>query len=180
MQAFLKKHAPSHAHHTVKINWQRADREVVLEFQVNKRDSSSWLADEKYTQDYKENWGLWEQDVVEGFLQLRSHPDDVNAPYLEVQVSPLNQPFALVIIEPRKTFHPPQKLSFTHEVQVENRSWRAVMKIQLPDDLKGESLYGGFFACLGHEPREFFALEPNPEPNPDFHRPELFIGLDQV
>lgn len=167
------------ASHTVKASWSVSGREVNLEFIVNKRNSHPWLSDDVYTQDWSKNWGLWNKDVVEAFLQLRSQPDDTKAPYLEIQVSPLNQPFALLISEPRKTFAPPKSLDFTHEVTVEGRQWKAVMKVILPSELNGDHLYGGFFACLDENPREYFALEPNPEQNPDFHRPELFLPLSQ-
>lgn len=180
MQAFLKKHSPTHAHHTVKVNWQRNDRQLTLEFQVNKRDGSSWHTNSELTSDWRKNWGLWNHDVVEGFLQLRSEESQLGAPYLEVQVSPLNQPFALIITEPRKATHEPESLHFTHEVEVEGRSWKSKMIIELPQDLQGDVLYGGFFACLGEGEREYFALEPNPEAKPDFHRPELFIKLDEA
>jgi hypothetical protein len=179
MQAFLKKHAPGPALHTVKVNWSREGRVVTVDFQVQKRSSAPWLADPAMTMDYKRNWGLWNQDVVEAFLQLRQHDDDIKAAYLEIQVSPLNQPLALVIIEPRKTFHAPEELKFEHTVTVEGRSFSGQMKVTLPDEIKGEKLFGGCFACLSENPREYFALNPNPESNPDFHRPELFIGLDE-
>lgn len=179
MQAFLKKHAPGHASHTVKVQWSLSGREIQLDFQVNKRDGSSWQIDENLSSDWKKNWGLWNKDVVEAFLQLRQHQGDTSAPYLEIQVSPANQPFALVILEPRKSFHPPEQLDFSSHVEVEGRSWKAQMKVTLPEEIKGDKLYGGFFACLGEGSREFFALEPNPESNPDFHRPELFTPLEQ-
>lgn len=178
MQAYLKKHGTGVSYHGLKVEWQYADREITLTFTATKRTSKPWLADETKTDDWSKNWGLWNTDVLEAFLQLRSAPNDLKAPYLEVQVSPLNQPFALIITEPRKTFHPPKTLDFSHEVSVEGKIWSATMKIKLPDELKGDHLYGGFFACLDHDPREFYALEPNPEQNPDFHRPELFLPLN--
>lgn len=178
MQVFLKKHAPGVSVHGVKVSWTRAGSKVNIEFQVNKRTSAPWNSDDSFGEDYKANWGLWNHDVVEAFLQLRSHADDVNAPYLEIQVSPRNQPFALVITEPRKTYFAPEKLEFKTTSSHEGRIWSGSMEVSLPSDLKGEFLYGGFFACLSKEPREFFALEPNPEENPDFHRPELFLSLD--
>lgn len=179
MQAFLKKHGPGVAAHSIKVDWSILNREVTIRFYVQKRTSRPWLSDESFSHDWSKNWGLWNKDVVEAFLQLRSHPDDLKAPYLEVQVSPLNQPLALVIVEPRKTFHSPQKLDFSHEVQIEGRTWNSTLKVTLPEDIKGEDLYGGFFACLDQDPREFFAFEPNPEANPDFHRPEFFIPLKE-
>ncbi len=178
MQAFLKKHGSGSAKHSLKVTWTREINKVTIEFQVQKRTSDAWLADTVFTSDWSKNWGLWNKDVVEAFLQLRSHENDIKAPYLEIQVSPLNQPFALIIEEPRKTFHAPAKLNFVTESQTDGRSWTGKMTVELPEDLTGDKLYGGFFSCLDHEPREFYALEPNPEANPDFHRPELFLPLD--
>jgi hypothetical protein len=178
MQAYLKKHGAGAAAHTVKIEWTLSGSVVTLQFTVNKRSGRPWLTDPAFTHDWSKNWGLWNKDVVEAFLQLRSSPDDIKAPYLEVQVSPANQPFALVIVEPRKTFHPPKSLDFVHEVNLEGRSWMSTLRVTLPEEFQGTLCYGGFFACLDQEPREFFALEPNPEINPDFHRPELFISLE--
>lgn len=181
MQAILQKHAPTIAHHTVKVEWNRVGRNVTINFTVKKRDGSEWFADPNMSHDWAKNWGLWNNDVVEGFLQLRKDPNDLTAPYLEIQVSPLNQPFALIITEPRKTFFPPEKLNFTTECQGEDRTWTGKMTVELPENLQGEILFGGFFACLGPtgDTREFYALNPNPEKNPDFHRPELFVNLDQ-
>lgn len=178
MQAYLKKHGPSTASHTVKVEWTVSASEAIIQFTVNKRSGRPWLSDPVFTHDWSKNWGLWNKDVVEAFIQLRQTPDDLKAPYLEIQVSPMNQPFALIIVEPRKTFHAPKVLDFVHEVTVDNRSWNATMKIALPSELRGTLPYGGFFACLDHDPRDFFALEPNPENNPDFHRPELFLPLN--
>jgi hypothetical protein len=177
MQVYLKKHAPGVAVHSIKVEWSFQNSEFLCSFTVQKRDGSSWLSNESLTNDWSKNWGLWKTDVVEAFLQLRRSPEDLKAPYLELQVSPLNQPFALVITEPRKTFAPPKKLDFTHEVRLEGRSWRVDFKVTLPEELVGSEIYGGFFACLDQDPREYYALEPNPEINPDFHRPEFFLPL---
>ena len=177
MQAFLKKHGSGAAAHSVKVSWDIQGPVVTLQYTVQKRTSKPWLSDPVYTHDWSKNWGLWNKDVVEAFLQLRTHPEDVTAPYLELQVSPLNQPFALFITEPRKIYHAPRDLDFIHEVTCEGRLLTATLRVTLPSELKGTLLYGGFFACLEQDPREFFALEPNPEQNPDFHRPELFLPL---
>ncbi len=177
MEAYLKKHGPTVAAHTVKVGWLVEDRSVRITFTVQKRSGRPWLSDPAFTDDWTKNWGLWNNDVVEAFLQLRSHPGDLKAPYLEVQVSPLNQPFALVVTEPRKVFAPPKSLELTHSISVDGRRWDAALTVVLPPELVGKDLYGGFFACLDKDPREYFAIEPNPEANPDFHRPELFISL---
>lgn len=179
MQAFLKKHGPAFSNHNLKVNWLREDRKVTIEFQVQKRTGPAWQTDPVFTTDWSKNWGLWNKDVLEAFLQLRQDENDLKAPYLEIQVSPLNQPFALIITEPRKTFFPPKKLDFSHEVSLADKMWTGKMTVTLPEELKGDLLYGGFYSCLASEPREFYALEPNPEQNPDFHRPELFLRLDE-
>lgn len=180
MQAFLKKHGLGTSYHGVKVSWKRTDRTVSIDFTVTKRSNTPWAVDETFGTDWNKNWGLWNKDVVEAFLQLRSDPDDLRAPYLEIQVSPMNQPFALLIVEPRKTFHPPAPdLVFSGEVTLDQKVWTAHMEITLPAELKGDLLYGGFFSCLLEGNREFYALEPNPEEKPDFHRPELFLSLDE-
>lgn len=177
MQAFLKKHGAGPAGNVVKVEWAILGREVTLNFSVMKRTSKLFLYDSVFTSDWSKNWGLWNKDVVEAFIQLRSHKDDLKAPYLEVQVSPGNHPFALVIFEPRKTFQSPKAFHFEHSVNLEGKTWTTCMKFTLPEELKGDHVFGGFFSCLESEPREFYALEPNSENTPDFHRPELFVEL---
>ena len=179
MQVYLKKHGAGFAGHSIKVLWERQGQKVIIDFQMQKRLPGSWLSDSLLTDDWSKNWGLWNKDVMEAFLQLRSSPDDVKAPYLEIQVSPLNQPFALIITEPRKTFFAPKVLDFKTTVEVAPKLWTGRMEVELPSELKGDLLYGGFFSCLSAEPREFYALEPNPETNPDFHRPELFLALEE-
>ena|SRR5690606_7045986 len=180
MQAYLKKHGPDHAGHMIKVEWSLSGRDISLKFTVTKRGKSSWCSDEKFSSEWKDNWGLWNTDVVESFLQLRKNPEDLKAPYLEVQVSPLNQPFALVIVEPRKTFHPPESLTYTHSVTLTDKVWETIINVTLPPEITGDVLYGSFFSCLGEGEREFYALEINPEENPDFHRPELFQKLEGI
>ncbi len=178
MQAFLKKHGTGVGENRVKASWTQVSlREVIITFEVQKRHSRTWYGDSKFGDNYKENWGLWNFDVVEAFLQMRSSETELNAPYLEIQVSPLNQPFALIITEPRKVFHAPENLVMETFVELDEKNWKAEFKVTLPEEIKGTHLYGGFFACLGNGPREFYALEPNLEAAPDFHRPDLFLSL---
>ncbi|MGE3610183.1 MAG: hypothetical protein AB7I27_11390 [Bacteriovoracaceae bacterium] len=178
MQAYLKKHGDVYAKHIVKVSWEMTGRKVLMDFTVQKRIKENWTCDSSFSQDWSKNWGLWNHDVVEAFLQLRTQEGQLNAPYLEIQVSPLNQPFALIITEPRKTFFAPSQLDFKSSVTLDHLHWESHIELTLPDDIQGEKLFGGFFSCLGSDPREYFALMPNPEANPDFHRPELFQSLD--
>lgn len=177
MQFFLKKHSAGVAVHLVKAEVLISDRKLTLHFTVSKRDNSEYCANPDLGDDYSKNWGLWENDVVEAFIQLRSTADEESAPYLEIQLSPLNQPFALLITKPRELFDYPENLDFSHEVTGEERTWRSTLTVTLPQQLQGEYLFLGLFACLGIGEREFFALNPNPEINPDFHRPELFENM---
>jgi hypothetical protein len=179
MQGYLKKHGQEAAKNRIKVSWKRENDKLIIDFEVQKRNSEAWLSDPVFTEDWSKNWGLWNKDVVEVFVQLREHDQDIKAPYLEIQVSPLNQPFALIITEPRKVFYAPKELHFTHSVSVEGRLWTGHMEVVLPKDLKGKYLFGGFFSIMGNDPREYYALEPNPESNPDFHRPELFLSLEE-
>jgi hypothetical protein len=179
MQAYLKKHGDSFSHHTLKVNWERVNQTLIIDFLIQKRTGPGWQTDPLFSADWLKNWGLWNKDVFEAFLQLRSSPDDLSAPYLEIQVSPLNQPFALIITEPRKTYSPPLKLDFETSVEISDKFWKGKMTLNFPDELKGALLYGGFFSCLATGPREYYALAPNPEVNPDFHRPELFLSLEE-
>lgn len=178
MQFFLKKHAPSVACHLVKADLEVSGRSLNIHFTVSKRDNSEYCANPEFGEDYAKNWGLWETDVVEAFIQLRKTEDDVSAPYLEVQLSPLNQPFALVIKKPRQEFDYPKNLDFTHSVDGQERTWRSKLHVTLPEEIQGSLLYVGLHACLGMGEREFFALNPNPEDRPDFHRPELFVKME--
>lgn len=163
----------------MKINWERTGRALTIEFQIQKRLGAPWQSDANFSSDYSKNWGLWNKDVIEAFLQLRSNENDLAAPYLEIQVSPLNQPFALIIKEPRKTYYAPENLQFKTEVTLTDKLWTGKMEVILPEDLQGDQLYGGFFSMITIDPKEYYALNPNPEANPDFHRPELFLRLDE-
>jgi hypothetical protein len=177
MQAFLKKHGTGQSLHAVKVDWSITGYDLEVKFHVHKRSLRPWLCDDAFTSDWSKNWGLWNKDVVEVFIQPRKTFEDLGAPYLELQVSPNNRPFALIITEPRKKFSPPQKLHFTHEVMLEGLNWDTNMKFTLPEEFRGGEIFGNFFACLDHDPREYYALELNPESNPDFHRTELFLPL---
>jgi len=179
MQVILKKHSPGVAHHLVKVQFSRIEQLVTLNFSVHARSKRTWDSDPNFSSDYDKNWGLWNHDVVEAFLQLREHPEDVTAPYLEIQVSPLNQPFCLLIKKPREEFFYPKELSFSSAVQMEERVWTTEIKLELPSDLRGTFLFGGFFSCVRADEREFYALNPNSEEAPDFHRPDLFLALDE-
>ena len=161
MQAYLKKHGTDFSDHRIKVDWQVTGRVVVIEFVVQKRIGPPWQTDEVFDFDWSKNWGLWNKDVVEAFLQLKKNEEDTKAPYLEIQLSPLNQPFALIVTEPRKKFFSPKNLIYKSEVTLTDKIWTAKLEVTLPDEVSGEHLYGGFFACLGASTREYYALNSN-------------------
>ena len=120
------------------------------------------------------NWGLWDYDVFELFL---SRNTELNAPYLELQVSPLNQKLALIIEKPRQKWFYPETSVFTSKTTIEDNKWVSTFKIDL-GAIPGNSniVYGNAHAILGN-PRNYYAAVPNEESTPDFHRPELFTEL---
>ncbi|MBY0516692.1 MAG: hypothetical protein K2P81_07285 [Bacteriovoracaceae bacterium] len=165
--------------YSVKGRISQKAQEILLEFEVEKQNHQEWIHHLKFSEsDFRKNWELWNFDVVEAFLQLRNHPNDIHAPYVEIQVSPLNQKLALVILKPRVSFFTPLNLDFTSQTQKSDSKWSTQIKLTLPSALLSQGeLWGGLFACLGSHERSYLALNPNPEDKPDFHRPELFKKL---
>ena len=143
--------------------------------------NEKWQMETSFSEDYRKNWQLWNFDVLETFLQLRSHPEDFFAPYLELQISPLNQPLALIIIKPRESFFTPLNLVFSSQVTLSkgesSQVWKLEAKIVLPDEIQGHQLWGGMFACLGQGEREFHAPSPWGPLPADFHQPKYFQQL---
>ncbi len=178
MQLILKKHGSGIASFLVRGKIQRSERRIFLEFNVNRRVGGDWDINPQFNQHYSKNWGLWNHDVVEAFIQFRNSPEQIDAPYLEIQASPANQTFALHINKPRVDYHIPEGLHFQSQVLLEGRSWQTSVELELPTSFDGSSLYFGLFSCLKSDSQEFYALEPNPEIKPDFHRPDLFLPLD--
>lgn len=117
-------------------------------------------------------WGLWDWDVVELFLECGRESD---GSYLEFQVSPLGQHFELKIFEPRKRFDRDFRSGFQHEAkQVSEGHWQAEMRIPF----KGNRPRGNAFAILGPEgAKTYWSLFLGPQEIPDFHLPERFSEL---
>lgn len=123
-------------------------------------------------------WGLWDWDVIEVFLQPRSG----DPTYYEFQVSPLGQHFELEIFEPRKRFNKEFKSGFTVSTRELSglNSWAAQMRIPLKNlgwDGRLESLKGNAFAILGNDPRTYWSLSLPAQDQPDFHLPHHFVSL---
>ncbi|WP_156108965.1 hypothetical protein [Hymenobacter sp. APR13] len=148
-------------------------------FDVPLPPGAAWNVNPSYSRTrYRDNWGLWEHDVVELFLQARPYPDVTSGPYLELQLSPLGQPFALVVEEPVRRYAAPETLAFLHENVPGEASWRVRVAVQVPGYAPGAPLFGNLTACLGPaEARTYWGLQLNAGPEPDFHRPTDFRQL---
>lgn len=154
------------------------DMKLIANFKV--LFSGELSTNEKFSLDSVENWGLWEFDVVEIFI-CRNRD---KVPYLELQLSPLGQKFALVVKTPRKEFDYPKNINFDISSDIEDGVWLSQMKIDL-DDIPGtaQEVMGNIHACLGVEGRrEYFGLSHFSDENggPDFHRPQNFIKLGEI
>ena len=154
------------------VSWQVTEKTIDFKFSV--RSSCGFHSCDNFGFDYSKNWGLWDFDVVEIFIKRSGEH------YLELQCSPLGQTVALLIEKPREKHVIPKTLpvNFTSNIDTE---WKT--KISIPLDFipgDGASIFGGCFACLGENPREYYSLNPNPEKSADFHRPELFLKFGEI
>lgn len=148
-------------------------------FEVALPPGAAWHVNPAYSRtDYRDNWGLWEHDVVELFLQPRPHPDVASGPYLELQLSPLGQPFALIIEEPARRYFAPEALAFLRENSLEADRWRVRVAVRVPGYAPGAPLFGNLTACLGPMgARSYWGLTLNGDGAVDFHRPGEFGQL---
>ena len=148
-------------------------------FVVAPAPGAAWNVNPAYSRtDYRENWGLWEYDVVELFLQPRPHPDVASGPYLELELSPLGQPFALLIEEPARRYAAPDTLAFLRENSLTETAWRVRVAVQVPGYAPGAPLFGNLTACLGPAgARSYWGLTLNEDGEVDFHRPAEFVQL---
>jgi hypothetical protein len=159
----------------VSVDFSLQEKGIEILFQVK---LEAIHVDEKFCPESYDNWGLWEKDVVEVFLTRHQ----AGKPYLEFQLSPLNQKFALVISRPREDYAYPQSLLVETDSELLDNHWSTRIFIPFTDiPGEGNELYGNFFSCLGAtEKRSYFAKNINTEENADFHRPELFESLGSI
>lgn len=155
------------------------DNCLIVEFTVSHLDNLNVC--NSFSKDHYNNHGLWNFDVVEVFVQRASYHKQ-HVKYLELQISPLQQAFALFIDMPRiktrdiRLFCELSSRLFSEQTTA---GFNAKFEVALHDiPGEGDKLFGNFFACLGSKGnREYFALNINDEAVVDFHRPDLFIEL---
>ena len=130
---------------------------------------------ENFSSSFK-NWGLWEFDVFEIFLTR----EEKRLPYLELQISPLDQKFALLVKKPRVEADYPQYLPFQTKTILDANCWKSAFTVPLKNiPGEGKTVYGNLHAIIG-EKRAHYSLRLNHEETPDFHRPELFAKLGEI
>lgn len=164
--------------HSPKVHFEAHQNSLIIKFKVNCLKIHS---NPKFTNDYRKNWGLWEFDVVECFIQSRSNSECYNDEYLEFQLSPLGQEFGLKIKKPREVYYTPLDLKVTSQVNSVDSGWEASIEIPFENfnHTEGNQIFGNFHACLGNEnDRGYFSLWHNDEKVIDFHRPHDFKRLE--
>jgi hypothetical protein len=160
---------------STQINLNPQDIEVVFKVKCE----NGFISKEEFDKNSLENWGLWETDVVECFIQPRSSEDKLTDKYFEMQLSPLAQPFALEITKPREEFATPKDWPVKMFSQVDGKVWTA--KFIIPSSfLNSEHIYIGLFACLGSGEREFFGTNIDEEGRLDFHKPQRFLAIEEL
>jgi hypothetical protein len=173
MKKLLAHHKNPNCSSKVEILYNILESQVHIEFfihtaQVNTNDT--------FLKTGHDNYGLWDYDVAEVFLQGECPHDS----YLELQCSPLGQKFALIVEEPRKKTKKPMNLKTKFESR-ETETGFYIKFIVPATDIPGglTKLRGNFTACLGKKTeRSYFALNINSDELPDFHKPELFQNLE--
>lgn len=166
-------------HHNNPLNYEVftsfsvAESRFYFEAHIKGRTHTS----DQFSREAFNNWNLWDFDVFELFLS-RLHPEQH---YLELQISPLGQKFALLIKKPRKEYEEIAPKDLRYSAELHDNGFTVKGSLAL-DDIPGKekTIKGNLHACLGpREQRCFFGLKINPEDKADFHRPDNFIQLGE-
>lgn len=164
----------------IQVSWTIDEIEKYIEFNFKVHDYDYSSTSNLFDLSTWNNVGLWEYDVIEVFI-TRGHNQEDKLPYLEVQCSPLNQKFGLIVNRPRVETSQVEELNTKFEIITQN-PW--VTRVIIPfSDIPGSGniLYGNCFSCLGNaKNRQYYALNINKDDNPDYHRPELFLQFGEI
>lgn len=162
--------------HKVSVDYSIGDDCVNIQFQV---ETDKLIISDEFKKSGFENWGLWNFDVVEVFLQKSFQSNR----YLELQVSPLGQKLAIDIYEPRKDHRIKSDYKGSMEAVITSSGFDAKFSVpinEIPGDEK--LIFGNFTACLGPTmKRSYSAISINDkDKEPDFHIPRLFQKLGEL
>lgn len=161
---------------TPKLSYELISKEILsVKFMVQINESHT---EQSFNTNFWDNWGLWNFDVFEVFIQRESRENH----YLELQVSPLSQKFALLVEKPRETTHKLKSINSRAIGSFEKNLFGANFEIAISDiPGDGNLLKANFHCILGPEnSRQHFSLNPNTELKPDFHRPDLFLTIGEL
>lgn len=150
---------------------QRKLNKLQFNFNITKPTTYNWNTSKHYLQNHHGNWGLWEYDVIEFFIQPRENDSQILSPYYEFQLSPSNQTFELIIKSPRKCTFSPLKSNMQFKCQHKADLWSGEVTLVLPDS---KYYYGDVCAVLGEQNnREYYSFATDDDII-DFHRPQNF------
>ena len=162
--------------HKVFVDYSLTNDCVEIQFKV---ETDKLITSNDFKTNGFENWGLWNFDVVEVFLQKSSQTDR----YLELQVSPLGQKLAIDIFKPREDHRIKVDYQGTMESMITPFGFDAKFSVPL-NEIPGDDkvVFGNFTACLGlTNRRSYSAISINDEDKePDFHIPRLFQKLGEL
>jgi hypothetical protein len=172
MQNLQAHHQNKTSFYVPRVLWDITKDSINFTFSVDAQ--KGFYANPDFSEDYSKNTNLWDFDVVEIFINRGGES------YLELQLSPLGQPFSYHILKPRVECIIPSELPITMSSKIESNTMTAKFSIPL-SFLPGtdSSIFGGCFSCLGEE-TEYYSLNPNSEDAADFHRPDLFIKFGDI
>lgn len=140
--------------------------------------SHNWNCGQHFLTSHNRNWGLWDYDVFEVFVQAKSHNTPLE--YYEFQTSPKGEEFILKILKPRELFLTPLDITYQFKNTVQDGLWKSHFELDLGSlsQEKEAEYYGNFHAILGSkENRQFYSYNLSQYDKPDFHLPERFIKL---
>jgi hypothetical protein len=156
--------------HQVYVEFKFLENKLLTIFRI---EAKNLFYNSRFGLDYKKNWGLWSYDVVEIFLRREGQS------YLEVQSSPLAQPFILCIDTPRKKYQYPEKSEIEISADIDEHGFKVQMNIpykEIPGS--GSIVQGNAYAILGSkEQREHFYLFNLDGDTVDFHQPNKFQDI---
>ena len=116
-------------------------------------------------------WRLWEHEVVEVFIL------GVDERYTEIEMGPHGHHLVLQLQGRRSVTR--HSLPLEYSATIKGGRWRATAKVLralLPDGPHRMNAYA--IHGVG-ERRRHLSLYPVPGPQPDFHRLEFFVALDE-
>lgn len=159
----------------IKSTVELEDGKIILTFDVQKKVDYQWNTNSELSIKQNKNWQLWNHDVVELFIQPKNENNEWKF-YQEIEISPLGQVLCLNIHKPRKILSTPIHTDFNVQITHKGHHWLTTLIYPIPKLASLCDYKFGLFAALGSQnQRQYYAINPNPQDNADFHLPEYFF-----